>query len=484
MAIELLTRAKGYFEHSKKVAFEKALAEALVLLGRSDSSYYQIARAFKLFASNETQKTVAEHMKKYLTPGEPGQIFLSNLAKDVHPNYLRKYVARFITNIIFHNNNDKVKLEDGREVPIPAALLISPTMRCNLKCVGCYAGNYTRKDDLTQEEVESFLGQARDLGVRYFIILGGEPLIWKPLFDIFDKFSDCAFQFYTSGHLLDEDKVQRLVKAGNAVPCVSLEGFEGNTNARRGNGGFARAMRAMDLLREAGALFAFSVTATHENTEEVVSDEFIDLMIEKGAKYGWYFAYCPVGREPNVEYMPTPEQRNHLRVGVNRIRATKPILVADFWNDGPLSEGCLAGGRRYLHINNKGDVEPCIFIHYATHNLRQVPLSEALASEFFSAFRQSQPYGRVLLRPCPIIDRPHMLRNAVERFGAYPTHDGAEVTINGLAEHLDDYAENLRKVYKKVWKEEMGWVKLLYKDTYNLDDNDEDIDIAGCPLCR
>ena len=182
--------------------------------------------------------------------------------------------------------------------------------------------------------------------------------------------------------------------------------------------------------------------------------------------------------------MPTPEQRNHLRVGVNRIRATKPILVADFWNDGPLSEGCLAGGRRYLHINNKGDVEPCIFIHYATHNLRQVPLREALASEFFSAFRQSQPYGKVLLRPCPIIDRPHMLRNAVARFGAYPTHEGADVTITGLAEHLDDYAENLRKVYKKVWKEEYGWMKLLYGDTYTLADNDEDIDIAGCPLCR
>jgi len=258
MAIELLTRAKGYFEHSKKVAFEKALAEGLVLLGRSDSSYYQIARAFKLFASNETQKTVAEHMKKYLTPGEPGQIFLSNLAKDVHPNYLRKYVARFITNIIFHNNNDKVKLEDGREVPIPAALLISPTMRCNLKCVGCYAGNYTRKDDLTQEEVESFLGQARDLGVRYFIILGGEPLIWKPLFDIFDKFSDCAFQFYTSGHLLDEDKVQRLVKAG--IRNVDVSGAGGTSwvavETERASGG-GRALG--EAFREWGIPTAASV---------------------------------------------------------------------------------------------------------------------------------------------------------------------------------------------------------------------------------
>ncbi|MBI2303435.1 MAG: radical SAM protein [Chloroflexi bacterium] len=484
MATGLLSSARTYFHQAKIHAMERGLSEALGLLTRSsEENYSRIARVFTAFASNETQKKVAEYMETYLAPGQPGAVFLHHLA-DIHPNFRRKFISRFITSIVFHDNNHSQRLKDGREIPIPAAMVISPTMRCNLRCVGCYAGNYTQRDDLSQEEMEKILGEARELGIRYFIVVGGEPTVYKPLWDMFEKFNDCAFQFYTNGHLLTDDKIARLVELGNAVPALSIEGFKENTDARRGDGAFERILKTMDRLREARVFFAFSATATRFNVDDIVSDEFIDLMVEKGARYGWYFAYCPVGRNPDMNYMPTPEQRNKLRLGINRIRKTKPVLVADFWNDGPLSEGCLASGRRYLHINNKGDVEPCVFVHFAVDNLKKTPLKEALASDFFAAFRGSQPYGKNLLRPCPIIDRPELLRNAVAHYGAYATHEGAEVTITDLAEPLNQYASGLREVYKKVWQEEYGWAGLLYGDTYKLDDAADDGNFAGCPLCR
>ena len=43
----------------------------------------------------------------------------------------------------------------------------------------------------------------------------------------------------------------------------------------------------------------------------------------------------------------------------------------DFQNDAEYVGGCIAGGRRYLHINANGDVDPCVFIHYSDSNIRE-----------------------------------------------------------------------------------------------------------------
>ena len=83
------------------------------------------------------------------------------------------------------------------------------------------------------------------------------------------------------------------------------------------------------------------------------------------------------------------------------IRNTRPLLVADFWGDGTLTGGCLSGGRKYIHINNKGDVEPCIFAHFATDNIKDKPLIDCLCSDFFNDLRRMQPFGKNLLRALP-----------------------------------------------------------------------------------
>ena len=258
--------------------------------------------------------------------------------------------------------------------------------------------------------------------------------------------------------MIDDATADRIVALGNVAPAVSIEGGRERTDARRGPGTYDRVIAAMERLRDRGALFSFSATATRENLDEIISDEFADLMIEKGALYGWYFSYMPIGRDPDLSLMPTPEQRDRLRRGVCRIRKEKPLLVADFWNDGAATGGCLAAGRRYLHINSKGDVEPCVFCHFAVDNIKETSLIEALKSPFFQDFRRLQPFGHNLLRPCPLIDHPGVTRRLVEKHGAYPTHEGAESLVTTLAPGLQEYARALRDVYDPVWRDEFGWV--------------------------
>ena len=387
--------------------------------------------------------------------------FLENLlvnlklsAEKVSPQVREKIVMNLINNAMIQGQPKRIDFAQKYGISPPNLLVISPTMKCNLRCYGCYAWQYSKKNDLPYDVCNRVIDEANDIGLYFFVITGGEPFCWDKIYDFLERHNDSFFQIYTNGQMIDNKAAERLAELGNAVPCISVEGFEKETDERRGKGVWKKIMSAMDALRENGVLFGFSVTATRGNNELVVSDEFIDIFINKGAFIGWYFNYVPIGKEPNMELMPTPEQRDYRRSRIVEIRKTKKIIVADFWNDGPLVNGCMAGGKNYLHVNINGDVEPCVFVHFAADNIKEKSLIDILTSDFFMAFRKRQPYTENHLRPCSIIDNPYILRDIVAETGAYPTHEGAETIISCLAGPLDKYASDYKKIADKVWEEE------------------------------
>jgi MoaA/NifB/PqqE/SkfB family radical SAM enzyme len=327
-------------------------------------------------------------------------------------------------------------------------MVISPSMRCNLNCYGCYAGTYTKDDELSFDEVDSIIQQGKDIGIHFVVISGGEPYAWEPLFDIFAKHRDVFFQTYTNGTLIDENRVEKLARLGNVLPAISCEGFEAETDRRRGKGTFARVNAVMDGLKDKGVMFAYSATATSQNLDTVSSDEFVDYWAEKGCLLGWYFMYIPIGKAPALDLMLSPEQRVELSRRLKDLRRRKPLLVLDFWNDGEYTRGCISGGRKYFHINNRGDVEPCVFCHFAADNIRETPLAEALNGPFFRTIRAAQPFDPDYRRPCMLVDKPEVLRRAVAETGAHPTHPGAEGLITELAPFLDQYAEGFHEALK------------------------------------
>jgi len=381
-------------------------------------------------------------------------IGLKSVSTKVAPNVRNKVVMNLINNAMIQGQPKRLAFAKKYGINPPNHLVISPSMRCNLKCIGCYAWQYSKKDDLPYDVCNRIIDEANDIGLYFFVITGGEPTIWPHLFDFLERHNDSFFQIYTNGTMIDDKFAKKLAELGNAIPCISIEGFEKETDARRGKGVWSKIMRAMDILNKNGVLFGFSVTATRSNNELVVSDEFIDLFIEKGAFIGWYFNYVPIGREPNLELMPTPQQRDYRRRKILEIRKNKNIIVADFWNDGPLVNGCMAGGKNYLHINVNGDVEPCVFVHFAADNIKEKSLTEVLTSDFFMGFRKRQPYTENHLRPCSFLDNPWVLRDIVAETNAYPTHEGAETLITTLADSLDKYADEYKVIADKAWKEE------------------------------
>ena len=374
--------------------------------------------------------------------------------REIHPNCLSRLVHNLVGDQILlgtpYRKRNKRELTD-----YPHIMVISPTMRCNLKCVGCYSAYYTRKDALSTADLDRVYREAKDLGIRFVVVSGGEPFIREDFLELCERHNDMIFMTYTNGTLIAERELApSLAKLGNVIPCISVEGFEQETTARRGVGVWNRIQAAMAALKNEGVIFGFSGTPTRPNNDLIVSDEFIDFYVERGCMIGWYFSYMPVGRDPDLSLMPTPEQRLHRMHRIREIRASKPIVAADFWCDGPLVGGCLSAGRRYFHVNAQGGVEPCVFHQFHVDNIKDVSLKTALSSDYFKYVRQRNREVKNLYRPCPIIDRPQILRDALEKFHPRPSQEGAEKIEDVLAKGLDEYAVSLKKVMDPVWRRE------------------------------
>ncbi len=384
----------------------------------------------------------------------PALEVVRRLMTETHPNVRRKIIENWIIRslLLGTNKRDDYTMQYGFHPP--AFFVISPTMKCNLNCYGCYAGQYSQANmGLSFELVDRIFTEAKDIGIHFVVVSGGEPFVRKDLLDIYEKHNDIGFQIYTNGTLLDEATVQRLADLGNVMPCISIEGYEEETDGRRGKGHFKKIMAAMDRLKAAGVVFGFSATATRYNADVIVEDKFIEMLVEKGATLGWYFSYIPIGREPDVSLMPTPAQRDRQRQRVSELRNTYPILLADFWNDGWMTNGCISGGERYFHINANGDVEPCVFAHFAMDNIKDKSLVEVLNSPLFRGIRNMRPYCRNPYRPCMLIDNPEVSRAAFCMPGVYPTHAGAETLFTDLASDMDKYAAEYGELADRYWEE-------------------------------
>ena len=101
----------------------------------------------------------------------------------------------------------------------------------------------------------------------------------------------------------------------------SLEGYKEDTDARRGDGVFDKVMEGMDKLKARKIPFGISSATGAPNIDTVISEEFIEMAINKGAFIGWYFMFMPIGSKPDTSLMLNPEQRLRLGARTSEIRA-------------------------------------------------------------------------------------------------------------------------------------------------------------------
>ena len=435
------------YRRMKHYSLEKFMTSALSLLANaSDEQLIRLTHLAEKIPRKESYRRKIRWIRELFKERHPGLQVAKRIVKETNPLHRKKIITNLIINQLLVGTNRRKGFEAETGLYPPDSLLISPTMRCNLQCDGCYSGDYLQGEELELETIDRVIVEAKEMGIYLVLFTGGEPFLRMDLFELFERHGDVGFQIYTNATLIDEKMVDRFAQLGNVMPAISVEGLREHTDSRRGDGRFARDVWVMDLLREAGLFFAVSTTQTRFNTEVLTSDEFIDFLVEKGCILMWNFHYVPIGRNPDLGMMATPRQRNHMRERLRYFRATKPMLFVDFWNDGHLTGGCIAGGRKYLHINARGDVEPCVFCHFASDNIRGKSLFEVLNSPLFKEIRARQPFSENHLRPCMLIDHPQQGRDLSLNYAAYFTHPGAEGLFTELATHIDQYAEEYGRI--------------------------------------
>lgn len=445
-----------FYQRAKRYSIEKFTTTAFSLLANtSKENLIRLTYLAEKIPQKESYQEKIRWIRTLFQTNHPGLAIARRVLNETHPHHRKKIISNFIVNQLLVGTNRRKAFETEKGFYPPDAMLISPTMRCNLRCYGCYSAEYSTEEDLPFEVMDRLVRECKEMGIHLVLMTGGEPFLRKDLFDLFEKHEDTTFQIYTNGTLIDEKMVERFVELGNVVPAISLEGLREETDGRRGKGQFDRASKVMDWLRNAGIFFAVSTTQTSRNTDVLTSDAFVDFLVEKGCILLWNFHYLPIGRNPDLSLMATPDQRARMRERLIDFRATRPMLFVDFWNDGCLTRGCIAAGRKYFHINARGDVEPCVFCHFASDNIKEKSLAEALNSPLFREIRSRQPYSENLFLPCLLIDHPKKGREFALQHAKYFTHEGAERLFTDFAQAVDAYAEAYRKIAETAWKEKM-----------------------------
>lgn len=421
----------------------------------SDKAWLKLIRIAEGLDKEGVYTSAIRATQRAFEKNHPYIHFLEIVSKK-SPACRKKLIRNFFINAVFRGNKKRKEFSKRNGTSRPFFFVISPSMRCNLHCIGCYAGNYPRGDKLSYDVIDKIFNDAKTMGIYFVTVSGGEPFFREDILDLFARHDDIYFQVFTNGTLIDKPLAKRISELGNVAPVISCEGFEKETDYRRGKGTFERISRAMDNLRDAGVIFGFSTVPAAYNYSTLLKEKYYKFLVDKGVLFGWFFQYIPIGSNPKTDLMLTPEQRVVLHDRVKEIRNKYPLFVADFWNDGPYVEGCLAAGRTnggYFHINSNGDIEPCVFAHFAADNILDIyrrggHLWDALNSPFFKEIRAGQPWNKLHQMPCMIIDNPQCLRKVVKKTHPYPTHEGAESIVESPAiiKHLNNYSKELGEI--------------------------------------
>jgi len=396
------------------------------------------------------------------------------------PRVRKALINSLVQNIFLKTNLQSKKFQEEFGYNPPGFLTIGPNKFCNLKCIGCYANSSSADSEkLDWSILDRIITEKTELWGSYFtVITGGEPLLYKSqgktIIDLAKKHQDNYFLMYTNGTLIDKKMAKKLAKVGNITPAISVEGFEKETDARRGKGVHKRILQAMKNLREAGVPFGISITATKNNADWILNNETFDYYFSKqGAIYAWIFQFMPIGRSISLELMVTPKQRVKMFRQYQRLVKDKKLFVADFWNSGAIANGCISAGRHggYLYIDWNGKVSPCAFNPYTPMNINEVykkggTLNNVLEAPFFKAIRnwQNKYYlekkanekGNIIMT-CPIKDHYEMLRGLIDKHHPEPMDKAAAEALKdpeykkGMIKYHNELAETTDSIWEKEY---------------------------------
>ncbi len=338
---------------------------------------------------------------------------------------IRKFAWNFGVKGLLSVERFKRRIKRGEF--FPPFLYVSILNSCNLRCQGCWVDVEAPRNAIDLPAMNRMINDAKKHGNTFFGLLGGEPFMHPELMDILAAHPDCYFQIFTNGQFITDKVAKRLRELGNATPLISIEGREITSDERRGNKDVLnRTLRGLDACLKEGILTGVATSVCQTNIDELLTESWLQELIDRGVHYVWYHTYRPVGAKMNAALALRPDQLVQVRKFIVEMRAKMPIAMIDAYYDGRGQALCPMSTGISHHISPKGDIEPCPIIQFAKESIHdERGIYETMRdSAFLKDFRELSANAT---RGCVVLERPDLVKELVVKHGARDT------TVRGTA---------------------------------------------------
>ena len=347
----------------------------------------------------------------------------------------------------------------------PPYLYISIINSCNLRCQGCWVDVDHKQQKIDVPAMNRMIDTAKKMGNSFFGLLGGEPFMHKELFDVLEAHPDAYFQVFTNGHFITDEVAKRLRKCGNVTALISVEGSEIVSDTRRGKEGvYSATMKGLENCLNNKVMTGVCTSLCQSNYDELLTEKWVDRLVEMGVLYTWFHIYRPVGPDSNPDLALTPEQQRVARQFVVDMRCKKPIIFIDAYYDADGHALCPAATGFTHHINPWGDVEPCPIIQFAKESIHdERPLDQVFnESDYLRDFRKTAAEHT---RGCIVLERPDLIESLADRHGAKDStaRKKALEELRAASAHSSQYAPGMEPIPEKSWAYRLA-KKFAYHD--------------------
>ena len=300
----------------------------------------------------------------------------------------------------------------------PPFMFIALTNTCNLRCRGCWVEKEGTAYNMSEDDLRTVVKTGKEQNSHYFTLLGGEPMMYKGIWDVFAENKDSYFQIITNGMSFTSANAKRFAKLGNVTPLISIDGWAEANDDRRGKGVFAAIDKGLNELKKNKLFYGLATTITGKNIDDVMSDEYIKHFIKKGAMYLWYYIYRPVGEDGFTEYCLTEDQIVEVRKRLLVLRKKHPIMLIDTYWTAEGEAFCPAAVGLGYHIGPQGSIEICPPMSFATDKVSDnngdfaKTINESPYLKGFQGFVEERTKG------CVILEHPEELVEYIKGHGA------------------------------------------------------------------
>ncbi len=274
---------------------------------------------------------------------------------------------------------------------------------CNFRCVYCYAAEHgKRKNELTKDQFKDVITQAKELGARKVIILGGEPMLYPHLLEMirFIRGLDMDVELFTNGTAATPEMARtmydlkvRMVLKMNTFDEKLQDALSGR------KGAYTQIQDAFKNLRAAGypsddRFMGVSTVICQQNINEL--PKLWEWLRDQGIA-PYFEMITPQGgaRENAAIDIDTKQAEEFFRT-IAELDRTK---YNHHWEPRPP----LVGGICLRHqfscaVSSEGNVQPCVGVTIPIGNVREKKLKDILGES--EVVQDLKSYRRMIKGPC------------------------------------------------------------------------------------